>query len=111
MNTPTPTSPLLTAGSTVEITKGMRAAWTGKRYEDVRVRDRWTVESATLSTEAGDHSMTVVLTRGTARLRLYAAQAARTRQPEFNLNTGNPTKSVRVLVTKRAPLVAAEVAP
>ena len=110
MNTPTPTSLLLTAGSTVEITKGMRAAWTGKRYEDVRVRDRWTVESATSSTEAGDHSMTVVLARGTARLRLYAAQAARTRQPEFNLNTGDPTKSVRVLVTKRAPLVAAEVA-
>lgn len=109
MNTPTPTSPILTAGSTVEITKGMRAAWTGKRYEDVRVRDRWIVESATPGTEAGDHSMTVILVRGSARVRLYAAQAARTRLPEFNLNTGDPTKSVRVLVTKRAPLVAAEV--
>ena len=57
---------------------------------------------------AGDHSMTVILVRGTAKLRLYASQAARTRQPEFNLNTGDPTKSVRVLVTKRAPLVVAE---
>ena len=54
--------------------------------------------------------MTVILVRGGAKLRLYASQAARTRQPEFNLNTGDPTKSVRVLVTKRAPLVAAEVA-
>ena len=57
------------------------------------------------------HGAKIVLdVRGSARVRLYASQAARTRQPEFNLNTGDPTKSVRVLVTKRAPLVAAEVA-
>ena len=94
---------ILTPGSTVEILKGLRHVWMGKRYEDVRVRERWTVESAVRDE---DYGLTVVLVRGGLRLRMYAAQATRTAQPEFSLNTGDPTKSIRVLVTRRAPIVA-----
>lgn len=97
-------APVLTAGCTLEVLKGANELWvtstTGRpaHYARVNVREKLRVVEATV---VEDRGMRVVLERPHQRVTLWISSGAKTRHPEFNLNTGNPAKAIRVRVSSR----------
>lgn len=93
-------TPVLTVGCTLEIIKGMRDAWATHAdrpgmYLTINVREHWNVKTI--------NDTRIVITRGGRNVVLYVSSLAKTRHPEFNLNSGDPTKTIRVCVVKRSP--------
>lgn len=90
-------------GCTLEVLKGISELWvqstTGRpaHYARVSVRERLRV----VEVQDGPHGFRVTFERAHDRFSLFCSSAAKTAWPEFNLNTGDPTKTIRVRVAKR----------
>lgn len=94
----------ITAGCTLEVLKGISQMWvqstTGRpaHYARVNVREWLRVVAVQ---DSGRDGFRVTFERAHDRFTLTCASAAKTTWPEFNLNTGDPTKTIRVRVAKR----------
>ena len=86
----------ITQGARVKILKGMREAWDCKnaRYTEIRIREVWTVESLTQNQEDGICSL--LLSCGSRKVRMCVSTASKLKRPAVNLNTGDPTRQIRV---------------
>lgn len=110
MNAATPTTPVLTAGCTLEVLKGTKEMWvqstTGRpaHHAKVQVRDHLRVVAAE---EIADKGFRVTIERAHDRFTVWARSGAWTRHPEFNLRSLMGV-TIRVCVIKRP--VAVEVA-
>jgi len=92
------TKPLqVTVGCTLEIIKGLREVFMTGGKSSVNVREKWLVSSL----ERQDAGLALTLIFGQSKLRMYTAAAGKTAHPEFNLNKGDPTRSIRVRIISR----------
>ena len=88
---------MIAEGNSVLIIKGMRDAWATRgsgvgAYVTIKRDETWSVSTVS-SVDAG---LCIVLTRGGSSVRLYTSAAGKTNHAEFNLNNGDPTRSIRV---------------
>ncbi len=91
----------VTAGCILEILKGNREIWmtstTGgaARYSAVNVREKWAIVGVC---PTDGSSVRIVLERAGLRMQMCVSSLKKTAHPEFNMNTGDPTKTIRVRV-------------
>lgn len=98
---------MLTVGMLVTVTKGAREIWTtgrGSRYAPVKLRSKWRVSA--IEDEKDGPGASVSLYNGFDRITMHTSARGKLARQEVTLNTGDPTKTIRIRLPVSAALGA-----